>query len=58
MYVEAGETQKYIQSIDNLSDSISDEFAIENNCGAIEYEILDTDDEPAPKFVTLVKKEG
>ena len=51
---QAGEAEKYVQSIGILSDSVSDEFKVQNNCGSFQYELEDLQGEPAPDYINIV----
>ena len=53
-----GETLNKAQANSVLTDFISDDFEIPNNCGEITYELLDAQGGAAPDFVKLVYTQG
>ena len=58
MTAQGGESEKFVQTVDVLSDSVSDAFSVPSNCGSIEYEVLDAQGDPAPDYVSIVYSEG
>ena len=58
MTAQAGETEKFVQSVGVLSDRVSDAFSVENNCGSMVYEVVDSLGAAAPDYVSLVYTEG
>ena len=58
MTAQGGESEKFVQTVDILSDSISDAFSVPSNCGSIEYEVVDARGDPALDYVSIVYTEG
>ena len=58
MTAQGGESEKFAQTVDVLSDSVSDAFSVPSNCGSIEYEVVDARGDPAPDYVSIVYTEG